>query len=359
MRLAYIYGKTDKNDLILDCVNAVNESPTSRLAGLTPCQVQFARSPSASIQPDFPEDKIIPVVAEAARGSYEIRCHARAEIEKLRADKIFIEQMRKLAEQARSLYPEAEMLKEGDAAEFYDKDKKAWLGPAEVLHLQQNPNSTTFIIDFKSDLKRINASHIRRHLSLDDMLFPPQILRVVSKTHGIQKNSTEEKSDFETRVVQMQIGQTGQVPESASSDKSSGVDSVVSEDKRLTAESRTAPCIDKSIGMNTDAAPTQKTKSSMHLTKNYADKIFEQLQREENKKLKEDASKNVPVRGKWRLRKEARAKAIHQLVELVKAQPEAEGWRHAKHLQIAEALYKKCQEENLKMVMMLTKNSLL
>ena len=54
---------------------------------------------------------------------YQIRCAARAEIEKLKTDKIFIAQLAKLEEQNRNFYPEADMLEVDNLCEFYDKDK--------------------------------------------------------------------------------------------------------------------------------------------------------------------------------------------------------------------------------------------
>ena len=87
---------------------------------------------------------------------------------------------------------DAKGLKVGDACEFFDKDLPGWLGPAEVLFRRVHDDSQTFVIEFQGGFRRVSESHTRPFVTISAQVFPPHILRVVKKTHGLL---TEEELD--------------------------------------------------------------------------------------------------------------------------------------------------------------------
>ncbi|CAD7942685.1 unnamed protein product [Amoebophrya sp. A120] len=189
-RLYYVFGQTTTliPKLVEQATNAVNMTPTSALDGPCPYRVQWVINPH-KLEPPGPEDlngqQLVLMQDPEVKEAYQMRCEASAWIEKVKTDSQLVAEMKKLRETQRNCYKESDEVKQGELVEFFDKDKKEWMGPATLIHRQVNPDSVTFVVDHDGHYRRAHASHIRKHATASDMLLPPMLLKVLYKTHSM------------------------------------------------------------------------------------------------------------------------------------------------------------------------------
>eukprot|EP00392_Amoebophrya_sp_AT5.2_P002906 g2911.t1 len=352
-RLYFIYGEKPSimPQLILQACNAINMTPTSSLDGLSPFQIQFVQNPFDG-EPLEPEaaTQVEQVNARkpATVEDYKIRCDARAAYEKLKTDKIYIDQMNKLEEKARNFYPEADRVEVGDACDFYDKSLKCWLGPAYLIFKKENGNeenpaeSVTFVIDYQGQFKRIHASHIRCHLTLNEMLFPSMLLKVARKTHGVEPEPDKGESNAftlePTRVevvldhqccdVKLDEKQTDDFAEEAADDVPAEMEEEKDElmpdvDAKSDSDGGEEEKSHPDVEANADAVDAKKSDmparvdGKFRLTKDYTAALYNSIRQREWEQMKK--AKAPEPRMHWRDRKNA----ITQMMNLVKEQPEA------------------------------------
>ncbi len=208
-KLILIYGAKVIIDLLIQALVAINESPTGSLFGMSPYQYQYLQNPLTIIPP---EERSTPELNQLTNPStagelLKMKIDARAALEKLKKDDEYIAEMRKLNEECRKYYGEGPDLAVDDMVEYFDnsedKAKRGWKGPGKLLYIQNNKTSKMFLVDVNGHIKKVHAAHIRRHLSVHEMTFPKQILRIVRKTHG--KGAGKDAFDYDLEEVPVEF----------------------------------------------------------------------------------------------------------------------------------------------------------
>lgn len=102
-RMNFLYaGRTKTAQVVMEVVTAINQQSTATLDGLSPWQFHYCSTPSM-LDPPPPEDQNSSTVktGSLAFENYAIRCKAREVLEGLKADRAWLDTLKKLEEQTR------------------------------------------------------------------------------------------------------------------------------------------------------------------------------------------------------------------------------------------------------------------
>jgi hypothetical protein len=188
-RLLALFGDEYHLECLEEAANAVNESPTSALGGLSPYNAQFLKtSPHSEVNFEFAGSKQIKAILLPTPTSkrFLIRKMAKATILKLHATKQFLEGILHLAEQERKSLGDF-TLKVNDKVDVFEEGDKSWHGPQRLSEIKIGEDRTTPEYVVENDLSNFSVRHpatVRKHISADRCMFPKSLYKTVELPDG-------------------------------------------------------------------------------------------------------------------------------------------------------------------------------
>jgi hypothetical protein len=188
-RLLALFGDEQHLECLEEATNAVNETPTSALGGLSPYNAQFLKSsPHSESDFEFAGSNQIKAVLLPTPTSkkFLMRKMAKATILKIHATKQFLEGLLHLAEQERKSLGDFN-LKVNDKVDVYEESDKSWHGPQRLSEIKIGEDRSMPEYVVENELSNFSVRHpamVRKHITAERCMFPKTLYKTVETPNG-------------------------------------------------------------------------------------------------------------------------------------------------------------------------------